>query len=90
VTRWGSPAPGAAPPPGVPEGRGERRAGLLGRSATAPIALALRTVAGLAGAVLALLPAAVGRGPAGRLGPHRADAPGGAREEPVGPSLPRG
>ena len=72
MTRWGSPAPGAAPPPGVPEGRGERRAGLLGRSAAGPIALALRTVAGLAGAVLALLPAAVGRKPSGRFGPRRA------------------
>jgi hypothetical protein len=88
VTRWGSPEPGAAPADGLPEGRRERRAVLLGRSAAGSVALAVRTVAGIVGAVLALLPAAMGRRPAGRLGPRRADAPG-ASPEPADPSLPR-
>jgi hypothetical protein len=70
---------------GPTQPRREPRAVLIGRSAAAPLALAVRTLAGIAGAVLALLPAAVGRGPAGRLGPRRAGEPGRAVEpaEPV-------
>ena len=84
MTRGGSPARGGAPAPGVPDVGGERRALLVGRAVAASVGLALRTVAAIAGAALALLPAAVGRGPAGRLGPRRAGAPGGdAREEPA-------
>jgi hypothetical protein len=69
----------------MPEERRERRAILLGRSAAAPIALALSTIAGIAGAVVALLPAAVGRRPSGRFGPRRAgefDAPAPDPAEP--------
>ena len=50
----------------------ERPASPLGRSALAPVVLALTTLAGLAGATLALLPAAMKRRPAGRLGPRSA------------------
>ncbi|HEX9243492.1 MAG TPA: hypothetical protein VF875_13705 [Anaeromyxobacter sp.] len=88
MTRWGFPEPGAAPAEGLPEGRRERRAVLLGRSAAGPLSLALSTVAGIAGAVLALLPAAVVRRPAGRFGPRGAGAPGGA-VEPADPAVPR-
>jgi hypothetical protein len=69
----------------MPEERQERRAILLGRSAAAPISLALSTIAGIAGAVLALLPAAVGRKPSGRFDPRRAGEFGAPAANPAEP-----
>jgi hypothetical protein len=102
VTPWGSPARGA-PVQGsaAPERRDDEvRAVLLGRSVAAPLLLAFTTVAAVAGAVLALLPAALRRRPAGRLAPRRvaagrrAGAPGdrlgddaGARAQPASEPL---
>jgi hypothetical protein len=84
VTRGGTPAAGALPRAALGEERRERRAVLLGRSAAAPVALALRTIAGIAAAVVALLPAALGRRP-GRLGSHRAGAIAASGAEPAEP-----
>ncbi len=76
VTRWGSPVRRAPPDVSMSEARPEGRLLLAVRSAAAPVVLAVTTVAALAGAVLALLPAAVRGRPAGRVGPKDVeDAP---------------
>ena len=63
---------GGAPVEGsLSEERPEGRAVVLGRSVFASAALAFGTIAGLAGAVLALLPAAMRRGPIGRTAQPR-------------------
>lgn len=62
----------------------ERRAVVLGRSFVAPVALAATTVAAVAAAVLALLPAAVRRRPVGRRVEDPA-ALSGTAGEPVTP-----
>lgn len=82
MARWAAPDRGAPADP-ILTRRPERRAVLLGRSAAAPVLLALTTVAAVASAVLALLPAAVRARPAGRAGPEGAaeeGAPAAARE----------
>jgi hypothetical protein len=69
-----SPASGAPAAELDPGGRRRPgRAKLLARAASAPVLLAATTLAAVASAVLALLPAAVRRRPAGR-----AEARGGA------------
>jgi hypothetical protein len=60
---------------------------VLGRSTLAPLALAITTVAGVAGAVLALLPAAVQRRPAGRAGSRRDDDGAAPETEAAGEPL---
>ena len=66
MTRWGSPVQGAPTDANMIEERPDGRALLAARAAAAPILLAVHTVAALAGAVLALLPAAIRGRPAGR------------------------
>jgi hypothetical protein len=78
VARWGSSGGGAPADPALSTQRPEPRAVLLGRSAVAPVVLAFTTVAGFAGAVLALFPAALRRRPAGRAEPRAADEGAGA------------
>lgn len=85
----GSPARGA-PGDAAPRRReppATRRALPLGRPVFAPVVLAATTVFAVAGAVLALLPAALRRRPHGRLGPRRADdgTAAGAASEPIAP-----
>jgi len=66
LSRQETPAQGALAEARGPADRPERRAALVVRSLLAALALALSTIAGVALAVLALLPAALRRGPIGR------------------------
>jgi hypothetical protein len=74
--------------PSAKQERPQPRAVALGRSATAPVVLALSTVAALAGAILALLPTLLRRRPAGRLGPRRNDDDAAGREATTDPLAP--
>jgi hypothetical protein len=88
VTPPGSSARGVSDGLELHRARSEGRVLLLGRSSLAPFVLAASTLAGVAGAVLALLPAVVRRRPAGRLGPRRAEevvATSDAADEPLAP-----
>jgi len=68
LARWGSPVGGALAEASAPDDRPERRSALAGRS-FAPVVLGFSSIAGVVAAVLALLPAALGRGPTGRRAP---------------------
>ena len=66
MARWGSPVHGAPADASMFEERPDGRVLLAVRAAAAPVLLAVTTVAALAGAVLALLPAAFRGRPEGR------------------------
>jgi hypothetical protein len=85
VTPWGTPEQGGPPEERVAgeARRAPERPNFAGRSAVAPVVLAFTTVAGLLGAILALLPAAMRRRPAGRLGPRSAPADSATYREPL-------
>ena len=87
MSRWGSPASGAPAELGSGGQRRPSRALLLGRAASAPILLAFTTMAAVASAVVALLPAAVRRRPAGRL--EARVSPDAAAPEPASEPLAR-
>jgi len=88
LTPTSSPARGVVDELSAKQERPQPRAVALGRSATAPVVLALSTAAALAGAVLALLPTLLRRRPAGRFGPGRSDDAAGEREATTDPLVP--
>ena len=86
VTPWGTPERDAPAEDRIDEEARqapERSVAFAGRSVVAPVVLALTTLVGLAGAVLALLPAALRRRPAGRLGPRSAPQDVDTESEPL-------